>query len=30
MPNIISAEHFSKEAKMAEGKCHVEIVYCVV
>jgi len=25
MPNIIS-----KEAQMAEGKCHVEIVYCVV
>jgi len=25
MPDIIS-----KEAKMAEGKCHVEIVYCVV
>jgi len=25
MPDI-----FSKEGHMAEGKCHVEIVYCVV
>jgi len=25
MPDIIS-----KEGHMAEGKCHVEIVYCVV
>jgi len=25
MPDIIT-----KEGQMAEGKCHVEIVYCVV